>query len=119
MPRKGDCTPVLDRIRKKLVVNDFNHCWIWHGALSSQGKYPTIGVKRGEVQYVHRLLYEDRNGPLPDGPAPDGTRWELHHACMNKRCVNPAHISLMTRTKHIQEENRQRELARSAKGNNR
>jgi len=115
VPRKGDCRPVLDRIRKRIVVNEFSHCWIWHGALIAQGKYPGIAITRSEVEYVHRVLYKDVNGSLPEGSSRDGSRWELHHGCGNKRCVNPAHLRLMTHNSHVREEKRLRELVRSAR----
>ena len=32
---------------------------------------------------------------------PDGShRWELHHICLNRSCVNPDHIQLVTHREH-------------------
>jgi hypothetical protein len=114
MPRKGDCKSVFERIRGKYVVNEFTHCWLWQCGRSSQGKYPTIGISRTKIAYVHRLLWEGRNGQLPHGLSSDGTRWELHHGCGNKLCVNPSHVVLMSRRKHVDEESRWRALVRAA-----
>lgn len=115
MPKKGHFTPVLERIKGKYIVNDCTGCWEWQRSLSSQGKYPTICVTRNRPVYVYRLLWESIHGQIPSGVADDGTRWELHHRCRNKRCINPTHLILASKREHNKEEARYRALLRVVK----
>lgn len=68
-------------------------CWTWPGATNSAG-YGNIGNGKGSTSLVHRVAYEDRNGPIPDGLTID-------HTCNNKLCVRPDHLEAVTRTENI------------------
>lgn len=59
-------------------------CWIWQRGKHSGGYGLT-----GRHSYVHRLLYEERYGPVPDGR-------ELDHLCRQASCVNPDHLEPVT-----------------------
>jgi hypothetical protein len=93
------------RIQGKYTVAE-NQCWIWTAAKGTQGQYPVIRGdgsqdSKGKPQYVYHLTWEAENGPLPTTAPPDGsTRWELHHTCRNRLCVNPSHIALVTQKEH-------------------
>ncbi len=102
MPVKGMDIPILDRIKGKYTVTIETGCWEWSGSLSGQGQYPTIGQSGTKVpEYVYRVLWQEQNGPIPQGPCPDGSsRWELHHDCLNNRCVSWAHVRLVTKMEH-------------------
>jgi hypothetical protein len=57
-------------------------CWEWQGAsVTGYGRF-------GQVR-VHRAMYADTHGPIPDG------LHVLHH-CDNPPCCNPAHLFLGT-----------------------
>lgn len=43
---------------------------------------------------VHRMVYEAKNGALGKGLV-------LHHECGTKGCINPDHLTPMTRAEHI------------------
>ncbi len=45
--------------------------------------------KNGKLAYAHRVIYEETKGPIPSG-------MEIDHLCMNKRCINPEHLELVT-----------------------
>jgi hypothetical protein len=62
-------------------------CVLWTGA--TNGRY---GQKRhnGRVAYVHRLAWEQRHGPIPQGMTID-------HLCLTKLCTNVLHMELVTR----------------------
>jgi hypothetical protein len=89
-------TPLASRIESKIVICPATGCHLWTGALSSQGKYPTIGDGPATL-YVHRLAA----GPQPRFPHPDGSRWEVHHICHRRTCVNPNHVQWMSHRDHM------------------
>lgn len=92
MPRSID-----SRIVGKFTHNPTTGCWDWTGSLSTQYHYPTISGPDRSVVYVHRHMA----GPGPDTLPPDGSnRWEVHHRCLNNKCINPEHLEWVTRRQH-------------------
>ena len=83
-------------------------CWLWQGALGSQG-YGQIGVGLRRLRTrrnvsAHRVAYEIAYGTvLPFGI-------EIDHLCRVRRCVNPRHLEAVT---HI--ENTMRGMSPMAK----
>lgn len=66
-------------------------CWLWTGAVNHNGygtfymRKPTPGSFR-----AHRITWKAANGDVPKG-------FDLDHAvCRNTRCVNPAHLEIVT-----------------------
>ena len=102
MPRKDSSTPVQTRIDRKYTVNLETGCHEWTGAMSTQAGYPTVMVNsKNDIRYVYHLTWEALNGPIPEGPCPDGShRYELHHRCENKACINAHHVQLLTSRQH-------------------
>lgn len=43
---------------------------------------------------VHRVAYELRVGPIPEG-------MQIDHLCRVRRCVNPAHLEPVSQTENI------------------
>lgn len=69
-------------------------CWRWTGALNSRG-YGCVGIRRRR-HLAHRVAYEAATGrTIPDGLTID-------HLCFEKRCVNPAHMEVVTRSLNSQ-----------------
>src|SRR5271167_895784 len=68
-------------------------CWMWQLAKNSQG-YGVVGIAPGKTAFAHRVYYEERFGPIPDGS-------ELHHLCVVPGCVNPDHLVPTTRRDHL------------------
>ena len=62
-------------------------CWMWWGSLDSGG-YAQRNVG-GELLRVHKVLWEDKHGRVPDG-------LELDHLCCRRSCVNPDHLEAVT-----------------------
>lgn len=63
-------------------------CWEWSAAHNPKSGYAVMRVD-GTLRYAHRLSYELHVGPIPDGLVID-------HLCMNRGCVNPAHLEPVT-----------------------
>jgi hypothetical protein len=94
------------------VEVDEDGCWIWTGALSTQG-YGNIrigsrtdGSRR--VVPTHIVMWESQNGPVSDG-------LELDHLCRVRACCNPAHLEPVTPSvnmkramAHLSDDERQR-----------
>lgn len=75
------------------VAEQPSGCWHFTGAhRGGEQRRPHIG-SHGKSLYVHRVLWEDANGPIPAGH-------EIHHTCFDHRCVNPAHFALLTISEH-------------------
>jgi hypothetical protein len=56
-------------------------CWLWTGCCSSEG----YGVYGHGARLVHRLVYSEIVGPIPEASMID-------HRCRVRRCCNPEHL---------------------------
>lgn len=68
-----------------------SNCVVWTGAMNSRG----YGMFRhdGESTLVHRLAWEESNGPIPDGLTID-------HLCRNRLCLNLDHLEVVSKTEN-------------------
>ena len=79
-----------ERVMERSVSVDLGHgtpCLLWKGGKISDG-YGTIKFQ-GENLLVHRAMYEDQWGPIPEG-------LEIDHCCNVRNCCNPYHLLAMT-----------------------
>jgi hypothetical protein len=62
-------------------------CWIWTGALHTQGygRFKYLGA----LWFAHRFSYLLANGPIPESAL-------VLHSCDVPACVNPAHLRIGT-----------------------
>lgn len=102
-PRRSDHwrkpkTPIIipDRVAERAgtsYVEDENGCWISTYSTASHG-YAQIGwhddTGTRHVVVAHRAAWVYAN----DGQIPDGMT--IDHTCKVKRCVNPAHLRLLS-----------------------
>lgn len=79
--------PTRGRPARPVVVPDEDGCLIWQGAVNSKG------YAAGAHGLAHRMAYAVLVEPIPRG-------YEIHHECRNKRCVNPDHLTAMSREQH-------------------
>lgn len=81
------------KIRANIVVSD-SGCWMWQSKANICG-YGQMRVG-SKMVVVHRWIFEDKNGPIPEGMVLD------HFVCNNRGCVNPDHLRVCTRLENAQ-----------------
>jgi hypothetical protein len=74
----------------KVEVDD-NGCWLWTGYVTPDG-YSQLTI-RPRRHRGHRLSYELLVGPIPEGR-------EIDHLCRVRRCINPDHLEVVTRSEN-------------------
>jgi hypothetical protein len=85
----------MDRIWQQLWEridfddDDPERCWEWQGARNKKGYGMCSWYRPGHSRLVHRFVYEQINGPIPEG-------LRVLHTCDNPPCCNPMHLTLGT-----------------------
>lgn len=77
------------------AAQEVGDCLEWQGCFSNHGTQPTVKARAGTKNYsenlsVPRLLWEEANGPVPDGKL-------VYRKCCNNACVLLDHITVGTR----------------------
>lgn len=82
---------LTDRFWSKVNLLGPGGCWIWTAAVGAHG-YGVFG--QGSRTYLaHRLSYGELMEPIP-------ADLTIDHLCRVKRCVNPAHLEVVTRAEN-------------------
>ncbi len=68
----------------------YGTCWLWIGASDEYGSF-RVGTRN---LGAHRVAYELLVEPIGDG-------LHVDHLCMNKLCVNPAHLEPVTHAENV------------------
>ena len=71
-------------------VDKTDGCWLWTAGVHHGYGWFNVG---GKPVGAHRFSWELANGPIPKGK-------EIDHMCWVTRCVNPAHLRVVTRKQH-------------------
>lgn len=79
-----------ERIATKIRIE--GDCWQWTGSYAGNGYGGTW--RDGRHCRAHRAVWELLVGPIPEGMT-------LDHLCRNRRCVNPAHLEVVTMRENI------------------
>lgn len=89
--------PILDRIKYRLVRAGIDlepgPCWPWPGARNAAGYGRMTSDRHGGETYVHRIMYREVRGQIPDG-------CEIDHLCRNRACCNPDHLEAVPRAEN-------------------
>ena len=91
-----------DRLWSKIDQRGPGECWEWTAKerVSGYGRVGVGGRGRGSV-LAHRAVWEEINGPVPEGPGYHGM--VVMHTCDNRLCCNPAHLVLGTQQENIKD----------------
>lgn len=85
--RDKSCTPTM-RFWGKIEKHGQHDCWLWRGAVTSQGYGCTQWGRK--MVAAHKVAFMLTKGDVPSG-------MELMHSCDTPVCCNPEHLSLGTR----------------------
>jgi hypothetical protein len=50
--------------------------------------------KNGKLLYLHRFIFEEMFGPIPEGLV-------IRHKCDNSKCINPEHMEVGTQKDNV------------------
>jgi hypothetical protein len=90
VPRCKHPWSLAERIAYYSKPDPLSGCHIWHGPLKSGYGRLVCQNRTGYAQYAHRIAWEVKHGPIPDGLI-------LRHRCNVRCCVNPDHLVPGTR----------------------
>jgi len=77
----------IESIFALVKIDPLTGCHEWQGFRDTRGYGRTRLM--GKRQLVHRIVWEQKNGPVPED-------LELDHLCRNTRCCNPEHLRAVT-----------------------
>ena len=83
-------------------VDRADGCWTWLGNVAMNG-YGRLS-RYNRLVYAHRVAWELAVGRIPDEMTVD-------HLCMNRACVNPDHLEIVTRAENSRRGNLSRRSA--------
>ena len=86
---------LLDRVLNKIIINQITGCWEFTGGKNNLG-YGMIRDGK-HMRTAHRVSYEEHTQTLIPATL------VVMHSCDNPCCVNPAHLSLGTRTDNMKD----------------
>jgi len=105
------------RFWAKVKKGELDACWEWQASLDSRG-YGNIGVPRNDgtgryiMQRAHRIAFLLANGSIDIDLV-------VRHSCDNRRCCNPAHLSLGTQSENMIDAVERGRLLRAGENNGR
>lgn len=89
-------SPMMERLWAKVDRRGPEECWLWTGSCTDG--YGHVGNGAGKLVLVHRAVYEALVGPIPEGLVLDHVR---ARGCLDRRCVNPAHLEPVTFAENV------------------
>lgn len=98
---RADLVPVLWARLLRRAVRTPEGCWRFTGSVNSRGYGLVASGVKGQTITAHRLSVTFRDGSVPDGMTIDHQCHDVRFCaggprCPHRRCVNPAHLVVMT-----------------------
>jgi len=96
----ADPATLWERLLDRVTVTD-SGCWVFTGCTNSRGYGLVCSGRKGKNILTHRLAVIVRDGGIPDGMTVDHQCHDSHTCrldadCPHRRCVNPAHLKVMS-----------------------
>lgn len=94
--------PIADRFWAKVRKGAPNACWPWEASRTGgrggkrYGQFTVTVDGKQRHHGAHQFAYILTNGPIPEG-------LDVMHSCNNGICCNPAHLSVGTHRKNVQD----------------
>lgn len=85
----GTAEDALERFDAKVSPDPFSGCWLWMGAVGSNGHGQFHDPQKRAKLPAHRYAYLRSGKSIPDG-------YHVDHLCCNPSCVNPGHLEAVT-----------------------
>lgn len=84
--------PICDRFWSKVGRGGPSDCWEWTGPINAKGygRFHAVGAS----EMAHRTSVRLSGREIPEG-------FEVDHVCRNRRCVNPAHLRVVTHQENL------------------
>jgi len=82
----------MQRFNSKYIILP-NGCWEWQAQIHPLTGYAMFW-QNGKGVLAHRFSYGFFNGVIPE-------KLTVDHLCKNRKCVNPAHLDLVTRVENV------------------
>lgn len=86
----------IDRIFRKIKIDNKTGCWNWTGSLNNG--YGEVRINK-KLYRIHRFIYAWLIAPIPKGKSKNIS--VLDHICNNRKCCNPAHLRLLSDKENI------------------
>lgn len=99
--RAKSVRPLIERLLSRVNQDgplsearpDLGPCWVWMRKLH-HGGYAHAPDAEGRTAQVHRLVYRELVGPIPDG-------LQLDHLCRVRHCCRPSHLEPVTQAVNL------------------
>lgn len=80
------------RVADEVHVPELGACWVWQGSTSmGYARFSNKGHRKGPV---HRWLWEQEHGTVPEG-------LQLDHLCRVRSCIRPSHMEPVTARENV------------------
>jgi hypothetical protein len=111
-PRLKNAAAIIHWLRCYVVVGKQNECWPVVNNINVSGYSAVSHTVLGKPDPIlgHRVMWELFNGPIPEDMVVDhichsqavkDSTCLIGSNCLHRRCVNPAHLELITSAENI------------------